>query len=44
LFFERGTKMPMEGVIKTKFGAEIEGMTFQNLPHLEIHSINNYQN
>ena len=31
----------MEGV--TKLRAEPEGMTIQRLPHLGIHSMNNYQ-
>jgi hypothetical protein len=30
-------KTPMEGVKETKFGAETEGMTIQELPHLGIH-------
>jgi hypothetical protein len=34
-----GNKIPMEGVRKTKFGAEMEGMTMQRVPHLEIHTI-----
>jgi hypothetical protein len=38
-----GNKMPMEGVIETKFRAETEGMTIQRLPHLGIHPITNYQ-
>ena len=36
-----GNKIPMEGVTKTKFGAEPEGLTIQRLPHLGIHPINN---
>ena len=39
-----GNKIPIEGVKKTKFGAETEEMTIQRLPHLGIHSINNHQN
>jgi hypothetical protein len=39
----RGNKIPMEGVIETKFGAETEGRTIQRLPHLGIHPINNHQ-
>jgi hypothetical protein len=39
-----GNKIPMEGVIETKFRAEPEGKTIQRLPHLVIHPINNYQN
>jgi hypothetical protein len=38
-----GNKIPMEGVIVTKFGADMEGMTIQRLPHLGIHPINNHQ-
>jgi hypothetical protein len=38
-----GSKIPMEGITKTKFGAEPEGTTIQRLPHLGIHSINNHQ-
>jgi hypothetical protein len=38
-----GNKIPMEGVIKTKFGAEPKGATIQRLPHLGIHPINNQQ-
>jgi hypothetical protein len=38
-----GNKIPMEGVTKTKFGAEPEGMTIQGLPHFGIHPINNHQ-
>ena len=37
-------KIPMEGVTETKYGAEIEGMTIQRLPHLRIHPINDHQN
>jgi hypothetical protein len=33
----------MEGVTKTNYGAQTEGMTIQRLPHLEIHPINNHQ-
>jgi hypothetical protein len=36
-------KIPMEGVIQTKFGAEPEGRTIQRLPQLGIHPINNHQ-
>jgi hypothetical protein len=36
-----GNKIPVEGVTKTKFGAEPEVMTIQRLPHLGIHPINN---
>ena len=38
-----GTKILMEGVTETKFGAEPEGMTIQRLPHLGMHPINNHQ-
>jgi hypothetical protein len=38
-----GNKIPMEGVTKTKFGAEMEGRTIQRLSHPGIHPINNYQ-
>jgi hypothetical protein len=36
-------KIPMEGVTKTKFGAEIEGRTIQRLPLPGINPINNHQ-
>jgi hypothetical protein len=39
----RGNKIPMGGVMETKFGAETEGMTIQRLPHLGIYPINNHQ-
>jgi hypothetical protein len=35
-----GSKIPMEGVSETKFGAEMEVRTIQRLPHLGIHPIN----
>ena len=35
-----GNKIPMEGVIETKFGAETDGRTIQRLPHPGIHPIN----
>jgi hypothetical protein len=41
ILLRMGNKIPMEGV--TKFGAEIEGMTIQRLPHLGIQPINNHQ-
>jgi hypothetical protein len=41
ILLRRGTKIPMEGVTETKFGAETEGMTIQILPNLGIHPINN---
>jgi hypothetical protein len=37
-----GNKIPMEGVTGTKFVAEMEGRTFQRLPHRGIHPINNH--
>jgi hypothetical protein len=43
ILLRRGNKIPMEGVTETKFGAKTEGMIIQRLPHLRIHSINNYQ-
>jgi hypothetical protein len=43
ILLRRGNKIPMEGVTKTKYGAETEGMTIQRLPHLGIHPINNHQ-
>jgi hypothetical protein len=39
----RGNKIPMEGVIETKFGAETEGVAIQRLPYLGIHPINYHQ-
>jgi hypothetical protein len=39
----RGIKIPMEGVIVIKCGAETEGITMQRLPHLGIHPIYSYQ-
>jgi hypothetical protein len=38
-----GNKIPMEGVIETKFGAKAEGKTIQRLTHPGIHSIYNHQ-
>jgi hypothetical protein len=43
IFLRMGNKIPIEGVKKTKFGAETEEMTIQRLPHLGIHPINNHQ-
>ena len=43
ILLTKGNKISMEGVTEIKFGAEIEGMTIQRLPHLGIHSINNHQ-
>jgi hypothetical protein len=36
-------QIPMEGVTKTKLGAETEGMIIQRLPHLGIYPINNHE-
>jgi hypothetical protein len=36
-------KIPMEGVMETKFGAETEGWIIQRLPHQGNHPINNNQ-
>jgi hypothetical protein len=36
-----GSKILMEGVTETKFGAEMEGRTIQRLPHPGIHPIYN---
>jgi hypothetical protein len=41
--FKMGNKIPIEGVIETKFGAETEEQTNQRLPHLGIHPINSHQ-
>jgi hypothetical protein len=35
----QGNKIPIEGVTKTKNGAETEGKTIQRLPHLGIYLI-----
>jgi hypothetical protein len=43
ILLRRRNKIPMEGVTETKFGAEMEGMTIQRLPHLGIHPIYNHQ-
>jgi hypothetical protein len=43
LLLRRGNKIPMEGVIETKIGAETEDRNIHRLPHLWIHSINNHQ-
>ena len=37
-----GNKIPMEGVTKTKFGAETEGRTIERLPHPDILPISNH--
>ena len=39
LLLRMGDKIPMKGVIETKFGAEMEGRTIQRLPHPGIHPI-----
>ena len=36
-------KIPKEGVIEAKFGAEAEERTIQRLSHLGIHPIYNHQ-
>ena len=38
-----GNKIPMEGVTKTKFRAEMEERTMQRLPYPGIHPIYNHQ-
>ena len=38
-----GNKIPIKGVIETKFGADPEGTTIQRLPYLGIHPINCHQ-
>jgi hypothetical protein len=43
LLLRMGNKIPMEGVIETKFEAKSEGKTIQRLPHLGIHPIYNHQ-
>ena len=43
ILLRRGNKIPMEGVMETKFRAETQGMTIQKLPHLGIHFINSHQ-
>jgi hypothetical protein len=39
ILLRRRNKIPMEGVTRTKSGAETEEMAFQRLPHLGIHPI-----
>ena len=39
----KGNKIPIEGVIETKFRAKTEEKTIQRLPHPGIHPINNHQ-
>jgi hypothetical protein len=43
ILLRRGSKIPMEGVPETKFGAETEEMTIYRLPHLEIYPVYNHQ-
>jgi hypothetical protein len=38
-----GNKIPIEGVIETKYGAEVEGRTIQRLSHQGIHPIISHQ-
>jgi hypothetical protein len=42
-FLGIGNKIPMEGVIETKFAAKTKGWTIQRLPHLEVHPIISHQ-
>jgi hypothetical protein len=42
-FLKIGEKTPIEGVIETKFGAEMKGWTIQRLPHLGVHPIISHQ-
>ena len=37
VFLRRGNKIPTEGDIETKYGAETEGKIIQKLSHLGIH-------
>jgi hypothetical protein len=41
--FRMGYKIPMKGVIDSKFRTEIEGRTIQRLPLLGFYPINNHQ-
>jgi hypothetical protein len=43
LLLRRGNKIHMEGITKTRFGSETEGMNIQRLPHLGIHPIYSHQ-
>jgi hypothetical protein len=43
VLIRRGNKIPMEGVIETKYEAETEEMTIQRLPYLRIYPIDNHQ-
>jgi hypothetical protein len=38
-----GSKIPMEGITETKFGAKKKEWTIQILPHLGIHPIISHQ-
>jgi hypothetical protein len=38
-----GNKIPMKGVIETKFGGKMKGSTIQRLPHPWIHPIISHQ-
>jgi hypothetical protein len=38
-----GNKIPMEGVIDTKFGAKRKGWTMERLPHPRVHPIISHQ-
>jgi hypothetical protein len=38
-----GNKIPMKGVMETKFGAKKKGWTIQRLPYQGIHSIISHQ-
>jgi hypothetical protein len=39
LLLGMGSKIPMEGVTETNFGATTEGKTIQRLPHPGVHPI-----
>jgi hypothetical protein len=43
ILLRRGNKIPMKGVTKTKFRAETEGSTIQQLSYMGIHPIYNHQ-
>jgi hypothetical protein len=38
-----GNKIPMKGVVETKFGAKTKGWTIQRLPHPGVHPIISHQ-
>jgi hypothetical protein len=44
ILLRRENKIHMEGVTETKFRTQTEGMTFQRLPHMRFHPINNHGN